>query len=334
MYNHNVVEDPYNDQKFTHSVRNNFYPPANPRNNGRNMFYRDQKPVNVQSQPNFDPRFNPQDMQRNQPFQRRQDPRLMQTQGNIRSQNGMRDYHAEGELEDEMFRQGQPAPRIPSLQNANHYNDPNMGGYYPAPDFNGAQTGELQGGHYEEQGNYNPFEVYDLEHGGQAGQQYYQGNVSHHDEYMVSQHSVQNQGNQMSQQNFQREQMEGMYREEQLSQAQRPESQHHQMGHPGGRMYDPSGTGDLRIGSGTQRPMIYSQRQDSKLSLRNDYGMGPFPGSGDAYSVKSLQHNVFMNRTEDDCLYMNLEEEYLHKVSKRQKRDNSISINKSMQDYK
>lgn len=56
-------------------------------------------------------------------------------------------------------------------------------------------------------------------------------------------------------------------------------------------------------------------------------------GSGDALSVRSLQQNMYLNRYEDDCLYMNLEEEYLHKVSKKSENKNGISISKSHYDF-
>lgn len=54
----------------------------------------------------------------------------------------------------------------------------------------------------------------------------------------------------------------------------------------------------------------------------------------DIQSVKSLQQNIYLNRYEDDCLYMNLEEEYLHRVSKRQGKSANVSINRSMYNFK
>lgn len=66
----------------------------------------------------------------------------------------------------------------------------------------------------------------------------------------------------------------------------------------------------------------------------NDMNPHMMDNGGDALSVRSLQQNMYLNRYEDDCLYMNLEEEYLHKVSKRTGKGNGVSINKSMYDYK
>lgn len=54
----------------------------------------------------------------------------------------------------------------------------------------------------------------------------------------------------------------------------------------------------------------------------------------DLQSVKSLQPQVYLNKYEDDCLYMNLEEEYLHRVSKRQGKSSNVSINRSMYNFK
>ena len=73
-------------------------------------------------------------------------------------------------------------------------------------------------------------------------------------------------------------------------------------------------------------------QHESRASLNGDMMRGNFAGA-DNQSVRSLQPNVFMNRYEDDCLYMNLEEEYLHKVSKRMGKDANISINKSMYNF-
>ena len=74
-------------------------------------------------------------------------------------------------------------------------------------------------------------------------------------------------------------------------------------------------------------------RPQSKKSMYTG-GNNNFLGSGDAHSVRSLQQNIFLNRYEDDCLYMNLEEEYLHKVSKRMGKSANVSINKSMYNFK
>ena len=76
------------------------------------------------------------------------------------------------------------------------------------------------------------------------------------------------------------------------------------------------------------------KNQGSKKSLNVNMMRNNFLGSGDAQSVRSLQQNIFLNRYEDDCLYMNLEEEYLHKVSKRLGKGTGVSINKSMYNFK
>lgn len=51
-------------------------------------------------------------------------------------------------------------------------------------------------------------------------------------------------------------------------------------------------------------------------------------------SVKSHTPQIYLNKYEDDCLYMNLEEEYLHRVSKRQGKSSNMSINRSMYNFK
>jgi hypothetical protein len=71
-------------------------------------------------------------------------------------------------------------------------------------------------------------------------------------------------------------------------------------------------------------PMSYYNNESSPQRM---------DGGGDGLSVRSLQQNMYLNRYEDDCLYMNLEEEYLHKVSKRTGKGNGVSINKSMYNY-
>ena len=85
----------------------------------------------------------------------------------------------------------------------------------------------------------------------------------------------------------------------------------------------------VHVGATGMTPM---GRPQSKKSLYT--GGNNFLGSGDAHSVRSLQQNIFLNRYEDDCLYMNLEEEYLHKVSKRMGKSANVSINKSMYNFK
>ena len=77
--------------------------------------------------------------------------------------------------------------------------------------------------------------------------------------------------------------------------------------------------------------MKMNHHQSSKKSL--NIARSQFQAGANAQSVRSLQQNVFFNRYEDDCLYMNLEEEYLHKVSKRMGNSANISINKSMYDF-
>ena len=88
----------------------------------------------------------------------------------------------------------------------------------------------------------------------------------------------------------------------------------------------------VHVGSTGMPPAQMMGRPHSKRSLYT--GNNNFLGSGDAHSVRSLQQNIFLNRYEDDCLYMNLEEEYLHKVSKRMGKSSNVSINKSMYNFK
>jgi hypothetical protein len=88
----------------------------------------------------------------------------------------------------------------------------------------------------------------------------------------------------------------------------------------------------VHVGSTGMPPGQMMGRPQSKRSLY--MGGNNFLGSGDAHSVRSLQQNIFLNRYEDDCLYMNLEEEYLHKVSKRMGKSANVSINKSMYNFK
>jgi hypothetical protein len=107
----------------------------------------------------------------------------------------------------------------------------------------------------------------------------------------------------------------------------------HQMRHP----QDPGfgGYNDrVHVGS-TGMPLHQNELMGRPQSKRSLYmGQNNFLGSGDAHSVRSLQQNIFLNRYEDDCLYMNLEEEYLHKVSKRMGKSANVSINKSMYNFK
>ena len=72
-------------------------------------------------------------------------------------------------------------------------------------------------------------------------------------------------------------------------------------------------------------PRIY-RNEESYKSLHGQTGPRP------AQSVKS-QQQVYLNQYEDDCLYMNLEEEYLHRVSKRQGKSTNVSINRSMYNF-
>ena len=74
-------------------------------------------------------------------------------------------------------------------------------------------------------------------------------------------------------------------------------------------------------------PRIY-RNEESYKSLHGQMGQKP------AHSVKSVQQQVYLNQYEDDCLYMNLEEEYLHRVSKRQGKSTNVSINRSMYNFK
>jgi hypothetical protein len=46
---------------------------------------------------------------------------------------------------------------------------------------------------------------------------------------------------------------------------------------------------------------------------------------GDAQSIHSMVPNMYVGQYQDDCLYMNLEEEYLHKVSLQNKNDNEMA---------
>lgn len=61
-------------------------------------------------------------------------------------------------------------------------------------------------------------------------------------------------------------------------------------------------------------------------------GFGTYGGQ----SVKSMQQSGLQEeyRYEDDCLYMNLEEEYLHRVSKRLQKNSNLSVNRSNHNLK
>ena len=106
----------------------------------------------------------------------------------------------------------------------------------------------------------------------------------------------------------------------------------HQMQRPMHDNYQQFPQNRVHVGSTGMTPGQMMGRPQSKKSLY--IGGNNFLGSGDAHSVRSLQQNVFLNRYEDDCLYMNLEEEYLHKVSKRMGKSAHVSINKSMYNFK
>lgn len=106
----------------------------------------------------------------------------------------------------------------------------------------------------------------------------------------------------------------------------------HQMRNPNEGGYSQFPQDRMHVGSTGMPPGQMMGRPHSKRSLYT--GANNFLGSGDAHSVRSLQQNIFLNRYEDDCLYMNLEEEYLHKVSKRMGKSENVSINKSMYNLK
>lgn len=106
----------------------------------------------------------------------------------------------------------------------------------------------------------------------------------------------------------------------------------HQMRNPHEGGYSQFPQDRMHVGSTGMPPGQMMGRPHSKRSLYT--GANNFLGSGDAHSVRSLQQNIFLNRYEDDCLYMNLEEEYLHKVSKRMGKSENVSINKSMYNLK
>jgi hypothetical protein len=73
-------------------------------------------------------------------------------------------------------------------------------------------------------------------------------------------------------------------------------------------------------------PRMY-KNEGSQKSMGNGVGKP-------LQSVKSMQPQMYLNKYEDDCLYMNLEEEYLHRVSKRQGKSTNVSINRSMYNFK
>ena len=62
-------------------------------------------------------------------------------------------------------------------------------------------------------------------------------------------------------------------------------------------------------------PMDMHMRQGSQV-------IGP-----EVQSVHSMVPNVYVNQYQDDCLYLNLEEEYLHKVSLQNKNDTILPMN-------
>ena len=74
-------------------------------------------------------------------------------------------------------------------------------------------------------------------------------------------------------------------------------------------------------------PRMY-RNEESYKSLQGEMDQKP---SG---SPKSMRPALYLNKYQDDCLYMNLEEEYLHRVSKRQGKTTNVSINRSMYNFK
>jgi hypothetical protein len=82
---------------------------------------------------------------------------------------------------------------------------------------------------------------------------------------------------------------------------------------------------------------IRTNRPASPRMYKNNGSQKSLHGNGVSkplQSVKSMQPQMYLNKYEDDCLYMNLEEEYLHRVSKRQGKSTNISINRSMYNFK
>lgn len=82
---------------------------------------------------------------------------------------------------------------------------------------------------------------------------------------------------------------------------------------------------------------IRMNRPASPRMYKNNGSQKSLQGNGvgkPLHSVKSMQPQMYINKYEDDCLYMNLEEEYLHRVSKRQGKTTNVSINRSMYNFK
>ena len=72
------------------------------------------------------------------------------------------------------------------------------------------------------------------------------------------------------------------------------------------------------------RNMHNAQRNHNQMNLTKK----------NAKSVKSLQKALQMGTGDDDCLYLNLEEEYLQRVTKRQVQGSNFAINRSMYNFK
>lgn len=86
-----------------------------------------------------------------------------------------------------------------------------------------------------------------------------------------------------------------------------------------------------------QQPPLHNKHQfkQNNLVKSQSYIQSPrdhIYQNDDKMSVlTSSHHNTHINTYQDDCLYMNLEEEYLHRVSKRnQNKFSNVSINRSM----
>lgn len=56
-------------------------------------------------------------------------------------------------------------------------------------------------------------------------------------------------------------------------------------------------------------------------------GVPTMPVGPETQSIHSMVPSMYVNQYQDDCLYMNLEEEYLHKVSLQNKNDNELMNN-------
>lgn len=86
-------------------------------------------------------------------------------------------------------------------------------------------------------------------------------------------------------------------------------------------------------------PKKYSKFLNKKpFGIRRKRPVSPrLAGEGDSirqHSIRSLNPKLYLSKHRDDNLYMNLEEEYLHRVSKRLGQSTNLSINRSMYNFK